>query len=166
MKILFYSTKCNFSSEIIKQIKDSVFVDEFKFINIDSEQIPSMIKVVPTIFDENYKDLLEGKKAFEYLFDKKYFNISTNNIHLWKDKMLPKPDIIEDTLAKNNNENYNEFITNQSIASQFIANQFIASQSIASQSIANASQSIANQTIDKKKIILSKSNLLLVKRKN
>lgn len=149
MKILFYSTKCNFSSEIIKQIKDSKFVDEFKFINIDSEQIPSMIKVVPTIFDENYKDLLEGKKAFEYLFDKKYFNISTNNIHLWKDKMLPKPDIIEDTFAKNNNENYNEFIASQSIANQSIANQ-----------------SITNQTIDKKKIILSKSNLLLVKRKN
>lgn len=141
MKILFYSTKCKFSSEIINQIKDSKFVDEFKFINIDSTEVPSMIKVVPTIFDENYKDLLEGKKAFEYLFDKKYFNISTNNIHLWKDKLLPKPDIAEDTLAKNNNEYYNESIETYN--------------------------SIKNEpTIDKKKIILSKNNLLLIKRKN
>ena len=140
MKILFYSTKCKFSLELINQIKDSKFVDEFKFINIDSNEIPSMIKVVPTIFDENYKDLLEGKKAFEYLFDKKYFNISTNNIHLWKDKLLPKPDINEDTFAKNNNEYYNESI--------------------------ETDNSIKNEQPIKKKIILSKNNLLLVKRKN
>ena len=79
-------------------------------------------------------------KLCEYLFDKKYFNISTNNIHLWKDKLLPKPDINEDTFAKNNNEYYNESI--------------------------ETDNSIKNEQPIKKKIILSKNNLLLVKRKN
>ena len=105
MKILFYSEKCNFSKEIIIQLKETEAYKEFTLINIDENKVPNKIKVVPTIVDSEIKNLLEGKKAFEYLFNKKYFNIPTNNIHLWKDKVLPIPDIIEDNLAKNDHDN-------------------------------------------------------------
>lgn len=100
MKVLFFSNKCKFCSEIITQLKDSEFSNEFKFINVDNNKVPDRIKVVPTIIDSEYKDLLEGKKAFEYLYNKKYFNIPTNNLLLWKDKIIPKPEIKEDKFAK------------------------------------------------------------------
>jgi len=104
MKVLFYSEKCNFSREIITQLKNTEAYTEFTLINIDENKVPSKIKVVPTIVDSEIKNLLEGKTAFEYLYNKKYFNIPTNNIHLWKDKILPMPDIIEDNLAKNDHD--------------------------------------------------------------
>ena len=100
MKVLFYSKKCKFSDQIIKKINESKFSSEFKMINIDnSDQVPDQIKVVPTIIDPEFKDLLEGKKAFDYLNNKKYFDNSTNNFHLWKDKEIPIPKIDEDKLA-------------------------------------------------------------------
>tara|TARA_B100000161_G_C33536377_1_gene408535 strand:- start:824 stop:1294 length:471 start_codon:yes stop_codon:yes gene_type:complete len=101
MKILFYSERCKFSSELIKKLKETNFSKEFQLIDIDNNQVPSKIKVVPTIIDPEYKDLLEGKKAFEYIFNKKYFDNPTNNLYLWKDKIVPKPDIKEDKLANN-----------------------------------------------------------------
>ena len=101
MKILFYSNKCKFCIEIISKLKESDVYHSFKLINIDETKVPSKIKVVPTIIDSEIKDLLEGKKAFEYLYNNKYFNIPTNNFLLWKDKSIPKPDIKEDSLAKN-----------------------------------------------------------------
>ena len=76
MKILFYSERCKFSSELIKKLKETNFSKEFQLIDIDNNQVPSKIKVVPTIIDPEYKDLLEGKKAFEYIFNKKYFELS------------------------------------------------------------------------------------------
>mgnify|MGYP001380440454 CR=1 FL=1 len=100
MKVLFYSKNCKFSKEIIEKLNESEYSKEFRFINVDTNKVPDKIKVVPTIIDSEYKNLLEGKKAFEYLFNKKYFNISTNNLLLWKDKVIPKPDIAEDKLAK------------------------------------------------------------------
>ena len=100
MKVLFYSKKCKFSNQIINKINESKFSSEFKMINIDnSDQVPEQIKVVPTIIDPEFKDLLEGKKAFDYLNNKKYFDNSTNNFHLWKDKEIPIPKIDEDKLA-------------------------------------------------------------------
>ena len=100
MKVLFYSKKCKFSDQLIKKINESKFSSEFKMINIDnSDQVPDQIKVVPTIIDPEFKDLLEGKKAFDYLNNKKYFDNSTNNFHLWKDKEIPIPKIDEDKLA-------------------------------------------------------------------
>jgi len=103
MKVLFYSEKCKYSSELIKKLKDTKFSKEFQHVNIDCSPVPSQIKVVPTIIDPEYKDLLEGKKAFEYIFNKKYFDNPTNNLLFWKDKDLPNPDIKEDRLA---NQNY------------------------------------------------------------
>lgn len=100
MKILFYSNKCKFCNEIISKLKETDSYNSFNLINIDETKVPSKIKVVPTIIDPEIKNLLEGKKAFEYLYNKKYFNIPTNNFLMWKDKIIPKPDIEEDELAK------------------------------------------------------------------
>ena len=99
MKVLFYSDQCKFCNDIIKQLKESDFYNQFNLINVDKNKVPEKIKIVPTIIDSNYKDLLEGKKAFEYLYNNKYFNISTNNLLLWKDKEIATPEIEENTLA-------------------------------------------------------------------
>ena len=44
---------------------------------------------------------MEGKHAFEYLTNIKYFNIKTNNIEL-HNKIPDNPKINEDTLAQSN----------------------------------------------------------------
>tara|TARA_A100001015_G_C14674221_1_gene588093 strand:+ start:294 stop:737 length:444 start_codon:yes stop_codon:yes gene_type:complete len=115
MKVLFYSKSCNFSNELINKLKDTNFTNEFKLINVDVTTIPDKIKVVPTIIDPEYKDLLEGKKAFEYIFNKKYFDNPTNNLLFWKDKNVPKLDIKEDNFAKETSKAidnvYSEFKT-------------------------------------------------------
>ena len=105
MKIIFYSENCKFSSELIKKLKETTFTKEFNLINVDNQPIPSKIKVVPTIIDSDYKDLLEGKKAFEYIFNKKYFDNPTNNLLMWKDKNIPKPEIEEDDMASKSSVN-------------------------------------------------------------
>ena len=99
MKVLFYSQQCKFCNDIIKQLKESNFYKEFNLISVDNNTVPDKIKIVPTIIDSDYKDLLEGKKAFEYLYNNKYFNISTNNFLLWKDKEMAKPEIEENAMA-------------------------------------------------------------------
>lgn len=105
MKIIFYSENCKFSSELIKKLKETNFNKEFNLINVDNQPVPSKIKVVPTIIDSDYKDLLEGKKAFEYIFNKKYFDNPTNNLLMWKDKNIPKPEILEDDMAFKSSKN-------------------------------------------------------------
>ena len=141
MEVLFYSKKCTFSNQIIKKINESKFSSEFKMINIDnSDQVPEQIKVVPTIIDPEFKDLLEGKKAFDYLNNKKYFDNSTNNFHLWKDKDIPIPKIDEDKLA-NQDEDILEI-----------------------QNIKNINEIKENKVNNKKKIIIKNSSLLRMKK--
>ena len=141
MKVLFYSKKCKFSNQIINKINESKFSSEFKMINIDnSDQVPEQIKVVPTIIDPELKDLLEGKKAFDYLNNKKYFDNSTNNFHLWKDKDIPIPKIDEDKLA-NQDEDILEI-----------------------QNIKNINEIKENKVNNKKKIIIKNSSLLRMKK--
>lgn len=89
---------CNFCNDLIQKLEESNYIDEFKLINVSQSKIPEKIKVVPTIIDSEVKDLLEGKKAFEYLFNKKYFNNPTNNLHLWVNKEIPKPKIEKNEL--------------------------------------------------------------------
>ena len=149
MKILFYSDRCKFSSELIKKLKDTNFSKDFQLIDIDKNQIPSKIKVVPTIIDSEYKDLLEGKKAFEYIFNKKYFDNPTNNLLLWKDKIVPNPDIKEDKLANNLNINQNIIFTEFGDVNQEIKNI--------------EDNNIKPNENPKSKIRLSKKNLLLLK---
>ncbi len=144
MKVLFYSDRCKFSKEIILKLKESKFSNEFKLINIDNSKVPSKIKVVPTIIDPEYKDILEGKKAFEYLFNKKYFDNPTNNFYLWKDKNIPRPSIEEDKLAIRQNE---DLLESQKITIE--------------NNLENKKEEPKNEP--KKKIKISKRNLLLIR---
>jgi len=101
MKILFYSDNCEFSNKIIQYIKKNNIDSLFKMINIHTNKIPQDIKIVPTIIDTDLNNIMEGKGAFEYLINIKYFNISTNNID-YINKIPENPKIIEDKLAIQN----------------------------------------------------------------
>ena len=103
MKVLFYSNKCKFSKQMLQLIDEYGIIDDFKLVNFDEEKntniLGNKVKVVPTIIDSDHKEILEGKKAFEYLHNKKYFNYPTNNILSWKEKEVPNPKIKDDKLA-------------------------------------------------------------------
>jgi glutaredoxin-related protein len=101
MKILFYSDNCEFSNKIIQYIKKNNIDSLFKMINIHTNKIPQDIKIVPTIIDTDLNNIMEGKNAFEYLINIKYFNIPTNNIE-YIYKIPENPKIIEDKLAIQN----------------------------------------------------------------
>ena len=101
MKILFYSNKCQHCVRILNYIKQYNLSNEFNMIDVQSgKELPSHIKVVPTIIDTDIAKPLEGKKAFEYISNQKFFGHPTNNITYWKDKNVPKPEIIEDKKAR------------------------------------------------------------------
>lgn len=102
MKVLFYSNKCSYSKELIENIKTYNIIEEFKLIDVTNELPPDNIKVVPTIIDTNYNNILEGKNAFEYIFNQKYFDNSTNNILNWQGNQLVNPKINSDSLANDN----------------------------------------------------------------
>lgn len=100
MILLFYSNECKFCIKLLEYLKKNNLEKQFKMLNIDSEpNIPDNITIVPTIIDEIIEAPLEGKKAFEYVINQKYFNHPTNNINLWINKTIPKPVIEEDTKA-------------------------------------------------------------------
>jgi len=98
MKILFYSNKCEYSKKILLYLEKSNSIDQFKLICVDNQKLPSDIKIVPTIIDMNLNEVMEGKKAFEYLQNIKYFNNPTNNIENAA-KLPENPKIEEDKLA-------------------------------------------------------------------
>lgn len=99
MKILFYSNKCEYSKKILLYLEKNNIKDEFKLINVDNQKLPPEIKIVPTIIDSYINEILEGKKAFEYLSNIKYFNNPTNNID-YISKLPDNPKIEEDKLAQ------------------------------------------------------------------
>ena len=98
MKILFYSNKCEYSKKILLYLEKNNIKDVFKMINVDNIKLPDDIKVVPTIIDTDLNEVMEGKKAFEYLSNIKYFNNPTNNID-YISKLPENPKIEEDKLA-------------------------------------------------------------------
>jgi thiol-disulfide isomerase/thioredoxin len=100
MILLFYSNECKFCIKLLEYLKKNNLEKQFKMLNIDIEtNIPDNITIVPTIIDEIIEAPLEGKKAFEYVINQKYFNHPTNNINLWINKTIPKPVIEEDSKA-------------------------------------------------------------------
>lgn len=103
MKVLFYGRNCQFSNTIMEKIKNTDLINEFKLVCMDDNKDNfSKIKVVPTIIDSNCNEVMEGKKALEYINSQRFFDYPTNNILSWKDKDVPKPEIVEDKLANNN----------------------------------------------------------------
>jgi len=102
MRILFYSKTCDFCMKLIEYINKNNLNEYFNMICIDDDttKIPKNITVVPTIIDEEIEAPLEGKKAFEYVINQKYFNHPTNNTEFTKNG-VPKPIIEEDKKAIN-----------------------------------------------------------------
>jgi len=99
MRILFYSETCNFCLKLLEYIDKNNLGEFFKMICIDkTNNIPKNITVVPTVIDTTIQAPLEGKKAFEYVINQKYFNHPTNNIDYIKNG-VPKPTIEEDQKA-------------------------------------------------------------------
>ena len=88
--------------KLIEYIEKNTLSEYFNMICIDNDnvKIPENITVVPTIIDEEVEAPLEGKKAFEYVINQKYFNHPTNNIEFIKNG-VPKPTIEEDSKAVN-----------------------------------------------------------------
>lgn len=100
MIILFHSDECKFCIKLLEYINTNKLNDFFKFINIDTlDVIPDNITIVPTVIDSSIEAPLEGKKAFEYVVNHKYFNHPTNNVDFWINAPPPKPTIEEDKKA-------------------------------------------------------------------
>lgn len=99
MRILFYSETCNFCLKLLEYIDRNKLGEFFKLICIDkTSNIPKNISVVPTIIAPGIEAPLEGKKAFEYVINQKYFNHPTNNVEYTK-QGVPQPNIEEDSKA-------------------------------------------------------------------
>ena len=104
MIILFYSNECKFCLKLLDYIFKNNLKDFFKMINIDElKKIPENITIVPTIINPALEVTLEGKKAFEFVINQKFFNHPTNNIDYWIANPIPKPSIEEDKRALEKN---------------------------------------------------------------
>jgi hypothetical protein len=98
MKVVFYSEQCDYCKKLLAYMEKYNISSLFKLINIDKIAAPKDIDIVPTIIDTELNQPLKGKKAFEYLFNIKYFNNPTNNIEYIKEIPV-NPNIPEDEKA-------------------------------------------------------------------
>jgi hypothetical protein len=98
MKVVFYSEQCDYCKKLLDYMNKYNITSLFKLINIDKSTPPKDIDIVPTIIDTELNQPLKGKKAFEYLFNIKYFNNPTNNVEVVKE-IPPNPQIPEDEKA-------------------------------------------------------------------
>jgi hypothetical protein len=98
MKVVFYSEQCDYCKKLLDYMEKYSITSLFKLINIDRTTPPNDIDIVPTIIDTELNQPLKGKKAFEYLFNIKYFNNPTNNVEIVKE-IPPNPHIPEDEKA-------------------------------------------------------------------
>jgi len=67
--ILFYSNYCDYSKELVKNISNNNLSDNFVFICVDDKNIelPTFLKVVPTIFNIRKKEVLIEDDLDNYL---------------------------------------------------------------------------------------------------
>lgn len=122
MRVIFYSTSCEFSIKLLEYIDKNNLLDFFKLICIDElpeHKIPKNITIVPTLIDTSIEAPLEGKKAFEYVINQKYFNYPTNNVEYTKNG-VPKPTIEEDTKANVSKSGTGFIYVNPDTESKFI----------------------------------------------
>lgn len=106
MKVIFFSEKCDYCKKLLAYLDKNNIMSLFKLINIDINDVPDEIDIVPTILDTDLNQPLKGKKAFEYLLNIKYFNNPTNNIEYVKE-LPPNPDIPLDEKAISSTKNMN-----------------------------------------------------------
>lgn len=141
MRLLFYSNSCNFCLKLLEYIQTNKLEEYFKLICIDkTNNIPKNITHVPTIIDTEIEAPLEGKKAFEYVINQKYFNHPTNNVEYIKNG-VPVPKIEEDSKA---------------ISSGFINNLY-KDMNITTETIQNTPQPPQQQTVQEKPVINKQS---------
>jgi hypothetical protein len=98
MRVIFYSEQCDYCNKLLAYLDKYNINSLFKLINIDKNIAPKDIDIVPTIIDTELNQPLKGKKAFEYLFNIKYFNNPTNNVEYIKE-IPANPNIPEDEKA-------------------------------------------------------------------
>jgi hypothetical protein len=85
---------------MLEYIQKNNIIKNFNMVNIDKlKVIPKNITIVPTIIDPKIEAPLEGRKAFEFIINQKYFYNPTNNIDYWINNSIPKPIIDEDAKA-------------------------------------------------------------------
>jgi len=121
MRILFYSESCNFCLKLLEYINKNNLTQHFKMICIDNKtaKIPKNITIVPTIIDTIIEVPLEGKKAFEYVINQKYFNHPTNNIEFTKNGVLV-PTIDEDSKAVSSKSGSGFIYVNKDIEKKYV----------------------------------------------
>ena len=98
MKELYYSENCNICLKLIEYLEKNNIINQFKLIDINKNEKPKEVDVIPTIIDSDLNQPQKGKQAFEYLLNIKYFNNPTNNIEYIKN-IPPNPKIENDKLA-------------------------------------------------------------------
>lgn len=98
MKELYYSENCNVCLKLIEYLEKNNIINQFKLIDINKNEKPKEVDVIPTIIDSDLNQPQKGKQAFEYLLNIKYFNNPTNNIEYVKN-IPPNPKIENDKLA-------------------------------------------------------------------
>lgn len=79
--IVFYSTLCSYSNEVVSIIKESNLEKELMLINIDDNQIklPDFIKVVPTIYLTKEKTLIIDDEILTWINKRKQIFSSSVN---------------------------------------------------------------------------------------
>jgi hypothetical protein len=102
MRIVFYSSHCEYCKKLLLYLEKYNIKSLFKLINIDDTPAPPGIDCVPSIIDTELIQPLKGKAVFEYLLNLKYFNNPTNNIEYIKNIPI-NPNIKEDDKAISKN---------------------------------------------------------------
>jgi hypothetical protein len=69
MKILFYSEECNYCKKLLDYINNNNLNDFFKLIDINKNEVPEIIDIVPTIIDTDLNQPLKSEKAYEYIIN-------------------------------------------------------------------------------------------------
>jgi len=98
MRELYYSENCNVCLKLIEYLEKNNIINQFRLIDINKNEKPNEVDVVPTIIELFLNQPQKGKQAFEYLLNIKYFNNPTNNIEYVKN-IPPNPKIENDKLA-------------------------------------------------------------------
>ena len=103
MRVLFYTQTCKLCINILNHMQKMDMLKEFNCIDINTiKNLPPTVKTVPTIIDTDIELPIEGKYAFDYIKNTKYFNNPTNNVKYWKENNIPNPKIKNDEKAISN----------------------------------------------------------------
>jgi hypothetical protein len=174
MRILFYSESCNFCLKLLEYINKNNLEQYFKMICIDEKttKVPKHITIVPTVIDTTIESPMEGKKAFEYVINQKYFNHPTNNIEYTKNG-IPTPTIDEDTKAASSKSGSGFIYVDKDIEKKFVDkedkhnfDQVFNFKQLSSQTKNNeAQENRVNQLIEQRNIQDKKMQALIRLRK-